>query len=85
MHRVGELERIQALGIALIYKKNLVKIIVGGVCAFVGLVTLPLPTGSIILISVGLSLMANGGLNIYDYKKALIQKIKLKCLRWFVW
>ena len=47
------------IGIRLYYTPNKIKLIVGAVLACVGLITLPLPTGSALLIGLGLSMVSN--------------------------
>lgn len=77
LHRQNELRRVQDLGIKLVHRKNIFKIVIGGVLVGVGLVTLPFPTGSIVMISIGSTLLLNGGINIYLYKSRFIRKIRL--------
>jgi len=76
IHRVKEIERVQRLGVKLIYKKNVFKIVLGSFLAGLGVITLPIPTGSFVLIAVGLSLMANGGVNIIKIKSDLMRKVR---------
>ena len=83
--RLNEIERVQALGVTLIHKTNRLMVIGGAVCVVVGAVTLPLPTGSIILIGLGLSLMAKGGLNIAHYKRDILRKLRVKARKVFKW
>ena len=83
--RVGELERIQVLGVEVIHDKNKIKIICGAVLVGVGIVTLPIPCGSMVLIAIGVSLMASGGIDMMARKRKLIQKIKYKFKRAFIW
>lgn len=78
LHKIKEIERVQGLGIKLIYKKNMFKIVLGSSLAGLGVITLPIPTGSFILIAVGLSLMVNGGVNVYQIKSNLIRKVRVK-------
>lgn len=82
--RQVELKRVQDLGIKLINKKNIYKIVLGSCLAGLGVVTLPIPTGSVVLIAVGLSLIANGGVDILGYKHDLKIwfSIKSKELLW---
>ena len=63
-------------GITLFNPKSKMLLLSGSCLLLIGLVTLPLPTGSFILISVGLSLLSSGGINIYIYRKELTNKIK---------
>lgn len=79
--RVSQLENMQALGIELIHKRDMIKITCGAIMTGVGLVTLPLPTGSILLIALGVSMMANGGLNVCNYKKSLLRGLKMRTRR----
>ncbi len=80
--RIGEIDRVRKLGVELIYKKDMVKVVCGGLFVGLGVVTLPIPTGSIILISVGLSLMANGGLNVMCKNDMIIRKLRMWGLKW---
>lgn len=77
--RIDSFNTMQEYGIEFIYKKNVVKIVSGCVLVGVGVVTLPLPSGSIILISVGLSLICNGGINLYKYRDLIMRKLKMGC------
>lgn len=74
LRRMSELKRIQRLGCELTYNTSRFKVISGLVLCSVGLITLPFPTGSIVMISLGLSLMASGGLNIYLVRRNLLNK-----------
>lgn len=78
IRRQRELRRVQSLGVELVHKKSMIKIVLGSCLAGLGLITLPLPTGSVVLIAVGLSLMASGGVDVWGYKKDIIRRIKLK-------
>lgn len=81
--RVGEIERVKKLGVELIHRKDIIKIGLGGLLVVVGVITLPLPTGSVVFISVGLSLIANGGVNVlYKYKDRIIRKLRIWGIRW---
>lgn len=76
LRRVSELKRIQRLGCELTYDTSRIKVI-GGLALFsVGVVTLPFPTGSIVMISLGLSLMASGGLNLYKLRTNAFRKLR---------
>lgn len=78
LYRLDEFERIQGLGVEMVYKKNMFKIVAGVVCVVIGVVTLPLPTGSPLLIALGLSLLVNGGVDVWKIKKDIVKKIKFK-------
>lgn len=56
-HRATEAQRVKNLGVQSIYTIDKLKLIVGAVVASVGLVTLPLPTGSIVLVACGVTLI----------------------------
>jgi hypothetical protein len=84
-HKLNELERVQSLGVTLIYKNNRLLIVGGAVCVVVGAVTLPLPTGSLFLIALGLSLMVKGGLKVAQYKREAIRRLRIKARRFFKW
>jgi len=79
--RISEIERVKKLGVELIHKKDMVKVVFGGVLVVVGIVTLPIPTGSLLFISVGLSLIANGGVNLIS-KDRIIRKFRMWVLKW---
>ena len=81
IHRVRELERIQGLGIDLIYKKSKVKIVLGSCLAGLGVITLPIPTGSVFLIAFGLALVSAGGVDLYNIRQEIKRKIKFKIWR----
>ena len=83
--RLNKLEHIQALGVELLYNKSLFKIGVGGIMIVIGVITLPFPTGSILLIGLGLSLMAHGGVNRYWYRDMITRKIRLQLWRFWLW
>ena len=81
--RISEIERVKKLGVELIHKKDMIKVVFGSVLVVVGVVTLPIPTGSIVFISVGLSLIANGGFSVvYKYKDIIIRKLRIWGLKW---
>lgn len=78
IRRLNELERIQDMGVELIYSRNIIKITLGGCLVGLGVVTLPIPCGSIIMISIGISLLISGGvdmLGIWDTVKRKLRRI----------
>jgi hypothetical protein len=85
LRRMDSLDSIQQMGIELHYKKSMGKITCGAVLGAVGVVTLPLPTGSVFLIAIGLSLMSAGGFDIWGYKKGLVSKLRFAIWKRFGW
>ncbi len=83
-NRYNELIRIGEVGTELIHKVNYVKVGLGFFLCGVGLITLPLPTGSILLIGIGLGFITSGGVDILAYKKRLFREIKLYKMRFFL-
>jgi len=58
-----------------IHKKSVVKIVTGLSLIMIGVVTLPIPTGSIPLIIIGLSLVSAGGIDILALKNTIYWRI----------
>jgi len=58
-----------------IHETSTVKILTGAILVGIGLVTLPLPTGSIFLIAVGAALMSAGGVDLLTLKKTIYWKV----------
>ena len=75
MKIINHINKLRSYGVELQYRKDTLKIAVGATMATIGLLTLPLPTGSILLIAVGMSLMATGGLDIQKYKNKILKKL----------
>jgi len=65
-------------GWELIYGKSVLKILIGILLVIAGVITLPFPTGSIVLISVGISLMSSGGLEIIIIKKSIYWEVRTR-------
>ena len=64
-----------------IHEKSVVKIVVG-LCLFgIGVLTLPIPTGSVFLIAVGLSLVSSGGIDLVALRKSLYWRIKTRLMQ----
>lgn len=51
------INNLKSLGFEFIHKKSRIKLVLGFVCLGVGIITLPLPTGSIFLIGFGLMII----------------------------
>jgi len=82
LKREQDLNQIQEQGVKLIFKKNWFKLIGGIVLVSVGIITFPLPTGSIVLIGLGFLLLGLSTIDLFRYKEILIRKFKVKLRRW---
>ena len=65
-----------------IHEKSTMKIVTGALLFGIGFLTLPIPTGSFILIAVGASLMSSGGLDILALKNTIYWRIKTRLKMW---
>jgi len=65
-------------GWEMIHEKSVMKIALGLILIMVGIVTLPIPTGSIPMIIVGFSLLSSGGIDILALKNSLYWKVKTR-------
>jgi len=70
------IDNLKNRGVSLIFKKNKVKICLGGGCVVMGFITLPLPTGSIFLIGVGCMLLEFNKLDMFIYKEKFKRQVK---------
>jgi len=66
MHIIREHERLKLAGVQFIKRRSVLKIIGGVTLISLGVATLPLPTGSFILIGLGCGLL---GIGLNDYKR----------------
>ena len=58
-----------------IHEKSVWRIVIGAIMIAVGVITLPLPTGSIPLMIIGTTLMTSGGVDIILLRKTLYWRI----------
>jgi len=65
-------------GCEFVYGKSMIKIVIGGALITLGAITIPFPTGSIPMIILGLSLLANGGIDILKFRSTLYWHFKTK-------
>ena len=84
---LNEHARLKKIGVEFIKNRSLIKIVAGYVFIGVGVVTLPLPTGSVFLIGVGCGFVGWGFSDIIRLKKSLVNTFryyrnKKRCLRW---
>lgn len=62
-------------------EKSFIKIVSGGLLCVIGLISLPIPTGSFFMIGVGCSLMVCGGLDLWAYYRRVERKAILLICR----
>ena len=55
-------------------KKSAVKVVCGGLLCVLGLISLPIPTGSLFMIGAGCSLMVAGGVDLWGYYRRVEKK-----------
>lgn len=79
----NDLNQMQKQGIKLIFKKNYLKMGLGFVCITIGVITLPLPTGSFLLIGFGCYLLGLSASDLFRYRKQIKEEVKYKLRRWF--
>lgn len=60
------------------HETSTTKVVLGLVLVGVGVVTLPLPTGSIPLIIIGTSLMTSGGVNLLALRRSIYWRVKTR-------
>jgi hypothetical protein len=68
LNRVNSVEELKKKGVIFLYKRSIIRCIIGGFIVGGGIITLPIPTGSIFLISYGLYLM---GFSVGKFYKSL--------------
>ena len=83
LKRTDDLNEMESQGIKLIFKKNWFKLISGVVLISAGVITLPLPTGSFILIGFGCYLLGLSTSDLFRYRKHIKEWLKYKFKRWF--
>ena len=79
----NDLNQMRSKGIKLIFKKNYLKMFGGVTFITIGVITLPLPTGSFILIGFGCYLLGLSTSDLLRYRKQIKEEIKYKFKRWF--
>ena len=79
-HIIGEHKRIRGLGIEMIPHRDILKITMGAIIVGIGIITLPLPTGSLIMIPLGLMIAVSGGADVGSairrYQRILRYKLR---------
>lgn len=58
-------------------KKSFIKIVLGGLLCTIGLISLPVPTGSFFMIGAGCSLIVAGGVDLWGYYRRVERKVIL--------
>jgi len=58
---------IKRLGVKIIKQPHPLKIAFGGVLVMVGVLTFPIPCGSVFMIGVGCGFLVDGGVNLWKY------------------
>ena len=61
-----------------IYEKSVWKIVIGAALVMVGFITLPLPTGSIPMMILGMSLLTSCGIDLALLRKTLYWRIMMR-------
>ena len=76
-----QIKGLQEQGVIFIFKKNKIKLILGSFLIGFGLITFPIPTGSIPMIGFGCYLLGIGMSDLFRFKEELIRRLKNKWLK----
>jgi len=76
LNRERQIKELQNQGVVFLFKKNIFKLILGGGLIGIGIITLPIPCGSIFIIGAGCYFLGIGTADIFRFKEELIRRIK---------
>lgn len=78
LNREKQIKELQDQGVVFLFKKNKFKLVVGSILIGFGVLTFPIPTGSIPMIGFGCYLLGIGMSDLFRFKEEIIRRLKNK-------
>ena len=78
LNKEKQIKELQEQGVVFIFKKNKFKLIAGVSLITIGVITLPIPCGSVFMIGAGCYLLGIGMSDLFRFRDEIIRRVKNK-------